>query len=206
MCAYYLPGSNIAYDRDYVDDKEQKAGWHLLDLLTQHNIKHRAIYIVRYYGVQEVGASRYNSYKEAATSAISRSSYNSIVKANQFPLSAVVEKSTNFSTTTKNSGYSCAASPCPYPLAQTVNMDTCNSWPKSSSTINSWADDAAGDLDMEVAFRGHADSFPGLPSKLVPSQASRCVQAALGHPPAHSQPTRARIMLFPWLVAKSSDL
>ena len=81
-CAYYLPGPNVARNCDFVDDLESGTGRTLTDLLYSHNIVHRAIFVARYYGGKQLGPSRFTSYKEAAISAISRSSYNSITKRN----------------------------------------------------------------------------------------------------------------------------
>ena len=86
VCAYYLPGHGIAASKDFVDNDELGPGHTLLDLLSENNIKNHAVYVARFYGGVNLGSTRFDSYREAATSVISQSSYNSIVRRNQFPL------------------------------------------------------------------------------------------------------------------------
>ena len=141
--------------------------------------------MVHYFGGQEIGASHFDSYKETATSAISQSSYNSIVRANQFPLSAVDNKPKNVATVAAtanvgNAGYSCAVSPRPYPTSQSSNADKCNSW-ATANPVSNWVEAVVSDPDTEVTFRGRADSFPGLPSKPIGAHATTCSQPVRSH-------------------------
>ena len=53
--------------------------------MTDLNIFHRALYVVRKYGGSHLGPSRFQSIQSAAKSAIARSSFNSIVNKHQYP-------------------------------------------------------------------------------------------------------------------------
>ena len=117
VCAFNLPGHDI-HLQDFADAGELGAGRNLLELLTDNDITHRAIYVVRYYDGKQLGPSRFLSYEEATISAISRSSYNSLTKRNQFPLkSAKPKKDTSDKhqiAITVAAGYARATSPRPF--------------------------------------------------------------------------------------------
>ena len=122
VCAYNLPGSHITYDKDYQENGETGAGKHLLQLLTNHNILHHAVYVAHYYGGERVGPTHFQTYIEAASSAIQRSSYNSIVHKNQFPFGPNLganSRTRNPASVSKrdssNAGYVKAASPILFP-------------------------------------------------------------------------------------------
>ena len=173
VCAYNLPGSNIAVYSDFDSNKEAGAGRNLLDLLTKHGIIHRALYVARYYGGDQLGASRFQSYRDAAISAISRSSYNSIIAKNQFPLHKIPTPATSDRDHQTMVGYAKAASPTPYnAVGKTVTSVASPQASSASGTTaaapsywsgGSWSDQM-GKAD-EGAFRSRANSFPSLPSK-----------------------------------------
>ena len=84
-CAFRLPGANIAALQDYVDDDEHGGGATLLDMLCEHNIFHRAIFVVRYYQGEHIGAQRHELMKEAATSAIIKTPRNTYTGLDELP-------------------------------------------------------------------------------------------------------------------------
>ena len=85
VLGYRLPGKNFALLQDGVDDDEHSAGETLLQLLCKAQIFNRAIFVVRYYGGEQLGPARFQAYAEAAQSAIAHDTYNYITKENQTP-------------------------------------------------------------------------------------------------------------------------
>ena len=171
-CAYYLPGATNHYSKDDYDCGEYGAGRTLLDVLTKTNIVHRAIYAARYYGGSKIGPSCFESYKDAAISAISHSSYNSKIKKNQFPFSGNQSRSKHGDNKRDQTGYARAASPVPYSVGnqQIERVSTPTSSPNAAFSFSdpwknlqhqSWED------CVEDGFRERTNSFPSLPSKPV---------------------------------------
>ena len=185
ICIYFLPGQDSARCQDFCEDGETGAGNQLLDLMTENNLVHRALYIARYYGGKHLGPSRFQSYKEAMSSAISRSSYNSIIKKNQFPLKPKSKyprkdtpqqqqdpKAMNYTTNQprQSPGYASAASPMPYNGIHTASpigspniedYQNTNIW---GSRRGPWGDPPTGADNMEPRHR--AGSFPSLQSTM----------------------------------------
>ena len=95
VCTYCLPGANwpLLQDymdddellQDYMDDDEFNAGSYLLKMLTEAEIFNRAVFVVRYYGGEHLGPSRFQAFVEVAQSAITHDPYNSFSKCNQTP-------------------------------------------------------------------------------------------------------------------------
>ena len=85
VCAYRLPGKNFAAMSDFVDDGEHGMGQTLLKMLCDAQIFNRAVFVIRYYGGEHLGPSRYQAYLDAAQSAIIHDPYNHICKINQTP-------------------------------------------------------------------------------------------------------------------------
>ena len=78
VCAYRLPHKNFALYSDFEDDDEHGAGKHLLDILENAGIYNRAIYVVRFFGGEELGSARFEAYKEAASNAILHHPQNTV--------------------------------------------------------------------------------------------------------------------------------
>ena len=74
VCAYSLSSSQsneeLCYQMDYQDDGEPSAGRFLLDLLNQHSLKQRAIFVARIYGGRRMGIDRFKCYLRAAKLAL----------------------------------------------------------------------------------------------------------------------------------------
>ena len=114
-CAYRIPGVDFVTLRGYEDDGEHGAGRTLYKLLDDADIFHRAIFVVRYYGNKHLGPAHFQMYTSAAKTAITRSSYNSILAVHQ-SVSKVKAKATDVSrkVNTVHKGYAAAASPRPF--------------------------------------------------------------------------------------------
>ena len=82
--AYRLPG-NMLDAEGYADDGEHGCGRIILRLLSDWNIHCRSIYLARYYGNEHLGTKRFSQMVDAVKSAIARSSYNEILRCEQFP-------------------------------------------------------------------------------------------------------------------------
>ena len=180
-CAYTLPGSDVANSSDFEDNLEPGAGRILWQLLTGNGIVHRAIYVARYYGGKKLGPTRFHSYREAAISAIARSSYNSIIKKNQFPLRKEIGQERSNPNTSRalqgriaenQQGYTRVASPIPFNASNRVEtVQSPQASPVTSSSYNPWVipdnttswEDAV--KENEDSFRDRSNSFPKLPLK-----------------------------------------
>ena len=92
VCAYQIPGQNWPALQDYQDDDEHGAGRHLLNMLLNADIFNRVVFLVRYYGGEHLGPSRFQAYTEAAQSAITHDPYNHISKETQTPWPKVAPK------------------------------------------------------------------------------------------------------------------
>ena len=68
--AYRLAGLNKAYDEDYLDDRETKAGRKLLDLLITKESVSIAVFVVRYYGGKHMGNRRFEIHKDLIKKAL----------------------------------------------------------------------------------------------------------------------------------------
>ena len=104
---YRLPGVDFVHLRGYEDNNEYGAGRVIFQMLENYDIYHRAIFVVRYYGNHHVGPIRFQLITAAGKSAITRSSYNSILKIHQVPWNETSNKKLT-------QGYAKAASPMPY--------------------------------------------------------------------------------------------
>ena len=85
VCAYRLPGSNWPLLQDYQDNEEYNAGSFLLKMLQDAEIFNRAMFVVRFYGGEHLGPSRFQAFTEATQSAITHSPFNYISKCTQTP-------------------------------------------------------------------------------------------------------------------------
>ena len=76
VCAYQISdsscelGAEPCYQMDYHDDGETSVGRLLLDLLIEHNLKQRAIFVARIYGGKKMGLNRLKCYLRAAKFAL----------------------------------------------------------------------------------------------------------------------------------------
>ena len=77
-CAYRLPGTEVAYLQDYVDDDEPGVGRVLLELLKDIDAFNRVIFVARHYPGDHVGDARFLAFKQAALSAIIKAPTNRI--------------------------------------------------------------------------------------------------------------------------------
>ena len=85
VCCYRLPGRSFHLLSDFTDDDEHGMGQTLLHMLMEAQIYNRAVFVVRYYGGEHLGPSRFQAYLDAAQSAIIHDPYNYICKFNQTP-------------------------------------------------------------------------------------------------------------------------
>ena len=191
VCSYYLPGYDVAKNQDFSDCKEPGGGRSLLDLMVTNNIVNRAIFVARFYGGVQLGPSRFQSYRDAASSAISRSSYNSITKKNQFPLQKVTgsRQQQNQQHQPNNSphvdGYAHAASPIPFSANRPEQIRSPLASPSASSNVSTSAWGSTEDWSTTVKnenSRPRADSFPTLAST-VADGAFRSFSARNQHQP-----------------------
>ena len=84
-CAYRLPGPEVARNQDYIDDGEWGGGRSLLEYLCDLNIFNRAIFVVRKYKGEHIGTVRFDRMKQAAGSAIAKSTRNVITGKEELP-------------------------------------------------------------------------------------------------------------------------
>ena len=84
ICCYRIPGEEFYFLQNCEDDDDWGCSRRILYLMEQNEVEFRAIYVARYYGGKHLGTSRFTSYIEAAKTAVSRCSYNSLAKCNQF--------------------------------------------------------------------------------------------------------------------------
>ena len=129
-CAYRLPGIDFLHLRGCVDDDEHGAGRAIYFLLEDSNIFNRVVFVVRYFGNRHIGPVRFQLIKDAARSAINRSSYNSVAREHQMiggrtQEDAETEVTFRDETTFRkpevmktNPGYATAASPRPFQAFQ----------------------------------------------------------------------------------------
>ena len=190
VSAHNLPGGRFQ-NRDFDDCGEPGAGRALRNLLLSNNVTHRAVFIARYYGGSKIGPARFDAYRNVAISAISHSSYNCIVKKNQFPLNTDNKKdgrkprqqSVNNKkdpATKENaraasvSGYQRAASPIPYstshgktatPVHSPNNLQPVNPWTHATPASSEWAD------WNDNAPPTRSESYPSLVNKPISNKA-----------------------------------
>ena len=62
--------NELCYLMDYHDDGEPAAGRMLLDLLCEHNIREKAVFVARIYGGNRIGTDRFKCYLRAAKIAL----------------------------------------------------------------------------------------------------------------------------------------
>ena len=70
MMAYRLTGLNVAYDSDYIDDKEPGSGRRLLKMLQERKEEGLAVFAIRNYGGVHPGLRRFELILECAQEAI----------------------------------------------------------------------------------------------------------------------------------------
>ena len=85
VCAYHLPGEIEPLYSDYVDDEEWGAGRRILKMMTDADLWYRAIYVVRYYGGENLGAARFDTYQQAAEAVVNKHPRNKINNQVQTP-------------------------------------------------------------------------------------------------------------------------
>ena len=68
--AYRLSSINKAYDEDYVDDREFKAGRKILNLMIQKDCQATVVFMVRYYGGKHIGAKRFEIHQRLTEKAL----------------------------------------------------------------------------------------------------------------------------------------
>ena len=84
VCAFRIPGRQVAKLCDYNDDGELGSGRRILYMLKDAGIYNRAVFVVRYY-TEHIGPARFVAYKNAVSAAISLKTYNNIRKETQTP-------------------------------------------------------------------------------------------------------------------------
>ena len=169
VCTYHIPGPGIAHNSDFVDNKEHGAGRAIHKLMTDSNITYRAIYAIRYYGGSHLGPSRFDSYREATTSAIARSSYNSVVKRNQFLFNSQKAGLPLNTPTVQQPGSS--ASTCNTPIPQqegaiAVLSPACSLTLAAFQKTNVWGSTANSWEETVSSCRERTNSFPSLSSTI----------------------------------------
>ena len=85
VCAFRIPHTDFHRFQDYCDDDEHQAGELLLHFLSDAEIDHRAIFVVRYYDSTHIGKKRHEAMILAAKSVIEHSSLNPLMGQHQFP-------------------------------------------------------------------------------------------------------------------------
>ena len=110
-CAYRLPGVDIVHLRGVVDDNEHGAGMALYSLLEDNDIMNRAIFVARHYGNRHLGPIRFQLIKDAARSAMERSSFNKVSQEHQLLQKPDEEISFKMPGNKPIPGYASAASP-----------------------------------------------------------------------------------------------
>lgn len=70
VCAFKLPGIDIATTQGFVDNCEYGAGRVLLNLLNKTKAVNKAIFVTRHYGGQHIGALRFQLIEKVADSAL----------------------------------------------------------------------------------------------------------------------------------------
>ena len=78
MCAYLLEGDEL-FDRGYCDDGEFGASVKILEYLIEHNIRCRAIYVVRYYSGRKIGPDRFSCIIRAVKECLETYTLNSVL-------------------------------------------------------------------------------------------------------------------------------
>ena len=68
-----------------MDDEEWGAGRRLLDMLSDAEIFYRVVFVVRYYGGENLYNERFTAYVEAAQSAINHHPLNTVLNVSQTP-------------------------------------------------------------------------------------------------------------------------
>ena len=83
VVSHFLPGLDTYYTQDYCDDNEPGAGARLLGFMRFHQLKHKAIFVIRHYGGKRMGPGHFECYVEAAKIAILANPYNESLQINQ---------------------------------------------------------------------------------------------------------------------------
>ena len=81
-CAWYIPNEEKHLECDYQDDEEYGCGRILAQILSQFDIKFRAIFVARYYA-GKIGPERFDAYMRCAISVINQAPYNAFVHKDQ---------------------------------------------------------------------------------------------------------------------------
>lgn len=69
VCAYRLPGKDPTSE-DYADDGEFGAGRTILSVLKEKQLRNIVVFMIRYFGGQHLGPSRYDVFRKVTTSAL----------------------------------------------------------------------------------------------------------------------------------------
>ena len=69
-CAYKLAGADFVHLHGYIDNFEHGAGRTIYFAMEDNNVMNRAVFVVRYYGNQHLGPTRFQLIRDAAKSAM----------------------------------------------------------------------------------------------------------------------------------------
>ena len=83
VCSYWVDYELQYQALDYHDDEEAGAGRYLMDLLKVNEMRNRVIFVARRYGGVKLGGERFQCYIDAAVSAITKDSFNTVLKVEQ---------------------------------------------------------------------------------------------------------------------------
>ena len=83
MCAYILNNSPDPYQKDFCDDGETSAGRMILNIMENHKMISRAVFVVRYFGENKLGGDRFKLIENAVTSALEENGYNEVLRIEQ---------------------------------------------------------------------------------------------------------------------------
>ena len=78
-----LENINHPEQKNFCDDGEIAAGRVLLNMLERHELDHRALFVVRYFGDNKLGKERFTCMELAAGSVISDNLFNSVLNREQ---------------------------------------------------------------------------------------------------------------------------
>ena len=83
VCAYYLPGEEIHYTRDFIDDGDMGAGRPILNYMVENEIINKAIFVVRFTGKNKMHSERLKTYAKMAQKVMEMNPYNATLRRNQ---------------------------------------------------------------------------------------------------------------------------
>ena len=150
MCAFRLPGADIINLCGYEDNGEHGGVRVMFQILEECEIYHRAIFVVRYFGNRHLGQARFQLIAAAVRTAITASSFNSILQQHQVPWKP---KEKLDKTSRTNPGYVAAVSPKPF---------TQQSWGSRESLVSN--PEEQRDIPVSRSLRPRANSVNARPS------------------------------------------